>query len=49
MKEDCARDLKGRHVISVLLYPGTEMIAVDKQTLVMPFGFFFGIESVLYG
>ena len=47
--KDCARDLKGRHVMSVLLYPGTEMIAVDKQTLVMPFGFFFGIESVLHG
>lgn len=43
--KDCARDLKGRHVMSVLLYPGTEMIAVDKQTIVMPFGFFFGIDG----
>lgn len=43
--KDCARDLKGRHVMSVILYPGTEMVAVDKHTLVMPFGFFFGIEA----
>lgn len=40
----CARDLMGRHVMSVLLYPGSEMVAIDKHTLVMPFGFFFGIE-----
>jgi hypothetical protein len=31
--------------MSVLLYPGTEMTAIDKRTLVMPFGFFFGIEG----
>lgn len=43
--KDCARDLKGRHVMSVLLYPGTEMIAIDRHTLVMPFGFFFGVEG----
>lgn len=43
--KDCARDLKERHVISVLLYPGTEIIAIDKHTLVMPFGFFFGLEE----
>lgn len=43
--KDCARDLKGRHLMSVLLYPGTEIVAVDKHTLVMPFGFFFGIDS----
>lgn len=43
--KDCAKDLKGRHVLSILLYPGTEMIAIDKQTIAMPFGFFFGIES----
>lgn len=43
--KDCARDLKDRHVMSVLLYPGTEMIAIDKHTLVMPFGFFFGIDG----
>lgn len=42
---DCARDLKDRHRLSILLYPGTEMIAVDKQTLVVPFSFFFGIEK----
>lgn len=42
---DCARDLKGRHVMSVLLYPGTEIVATDKHTLVIPFGFFFGIEA----
>ncbi|MEW6419685.1 MAG: ATP-binding protein [Nitrospirota bacterium] len=43
--KDCARDLKRRHVMSVLLYPGTEMLAIDKHTLVIPFGFFFGIEG----
>jgi len=42
--KDCARDLKGRHVLSVLLYPGTELVAIDKQTIAMPFGFFFGID-----
>lgn len=42
--KDCAKDLKGRHVLSVLLYPGTEIIAIDKQTVAMPFGFFFGID-----
>lgn len=42
--KDCARDLKGRHLMSVLLYPGTEIVAVDKHTLVIPFSFFFGIE-----
>jgi predicted AAA+ superfamily ATPase len=43
--KDCARDLKGRHVMSGLLYPGTEMVAIDKHTLVIPFGLFFGIEG----
>ena len=43
--KDCARDLKGRHRLSILLYPGTEMVAVDRQTIVVPFGFFFGMES----
>ncbi|MBI5043324.1 MAG: ATP-binding protein [Nitrospirae bacterium] len=43
--KDCAKDLKGRHVLSILLYSGTEMIGIDKQTIAMPFGFFFGIES----
>lgn len=43
--KDCARDLKDRHRLSILLYPGTEMIAVDERTLVVPFGFFFGMES----
>ena len=43
--KDCARDLKGRHVMSVLFYPGTEIVAIDKHTLVMPFGFFFGVEG----
>lgn len=42
--KDCARDLKGRHAFSILLYPGTEMVAADKQTLVMPFGFFLGMD-----
>lgn len=43
--KDCAKDLKGRHVLSVLLYPGTELVVIDKQTIAMPFGFFFGIDS----
>ncbi|MBF0518508.1 MAG: ATP-binding protein, partial [Nitrospirae bacterium] len=43
--KECAKNLKGRHVISVLLYPGTELVAIDKQTIAMPFGFFFGIEN----
>jgi len=43
--KDCAQDLKGRHVLSVLLYPGTELVAIDKQTIAMPFGFFFGVDS----
>ena len=42
--KDCARDLKGRHVLSVLLYPGTELVAIDRETIAMPFGFFFGME-----
>ncbi len=42
--KDCAGDLKGRHVLSVLLYPGTELVAVDKQTIAMPFGVFFGVD-----
>lgn len=42
--KDCARDLKGRHLLSILLYPGVELVAIDRLTLAMPFGFFFGIE-----
>ncbi|MBI4699278.1 MAG: ATP-binding protein [Nitrospirae bacterium] len=42
--KDCARDLKGRHLMSVLLYSGTEIIPIDRQTLAVPFGFFFGID-----
>jgi len=42
--KDCARDLKGRHLLSILLYPGRELIALDRQTIAMPFGFFFGID-----
>jgi len=43
---DCARDLKGRLLLSVLLYPGTELVALDKQTIAMPFGLFFGMDYV---
>lgn len=42
--KECAKDLKGRHILSVLLYPGTELAAVDKQTIAMPFGFFLGMD-----
>lgn len=42
--KDCANNLKGKHVLSVILYSGTEIVAIDKQTIAMPFGFFFGIE-----
>ncbi len=40
--KDCAGHLKDRHVLSLLLYPGTEIVAIDKQTIAMPFNFFFG-------
>jgi len=42
--KDCARDLRGRNVLSVLLYPGTELVAIDKRTIAMPFSVFFGID-----
>jgi hypothetical protein len=41
----CARDLKGRAGLGILLYPGTEVIALDLHTLVIPFSVFFGIEG----
>jgi len=42
--KDCERDLKGRHVLSILLYPGRELLALDRQTIAVPFGVFFGID-----
>jgi len=43
--KECAEALKGRHVLSVLLYPGRELVAIDKQTIVIPFGLFLGMDS----
>lgn len=40
----CARDLKGRVHLSVLLYPGTEALALDTRTLAVPFSIFLGVD-----
>jgi hypothetical protein len=42
--KDCARDLKERHIMSVLLYPGREIVAIDRQTIAVPFSVFFGVD-----
>jgi hypothetical protein len=40
----CARDLKSRVRLGILLYPGTEAIALDARTLALPFSIFFGVD-----
>jgi predicted AAA+ superfamily ATPase len=40
----CARDLKNRVYLSVLLYPGTEALALDSRTLAVPFSIFFRVD-----
>jgi hypothetical protein len=41
----CAQDLKGAVRLGLLLYPGTEIVALDRRTLAVPFSTFFGIEG----
>lgn len=41
----CAQDLKGAIRLGLLLYPGTEIVALDRRTLAVPFSTFFGIEE----
>lgn len=40
----CARDLQGRVRLGVLLYPGTETVALDRHTVAVPFSVFFGVD-----
>jgi predicted AAA+ superfamily ATPase len=41
----CAQDLKGAVRLGLLLYPGSETVALDRRTLAVPFSTFFGIEG----
>jgi hypothetical protein len=41
----CREALQDRFCMGVLLYRGTEALAVDKNTLAIPFPIFFGIEG----
>ncbi|OGB88586.1 MAG: hypothetical protein A3H39_06410 [candidate division NC10 bacterium RIFCSPLOWO2_02_FULL_66_22] len=41
----CAQDLKGAVRLGLLLYPGSETVALDRHTLAVPFSTFFGIEG----
>ena len=38
------RDLKSRIRLGILLYPGTEALALDAHTLAVPFSIFFGVD-----
>jgi uncharacterized protein len=38
------RDLKSRMRLGILLYPGTEALALDAHTLAVPFSIFFGVD-----
>ncbi len=40
----CTQALKGRVRLGILLYPGTEALALDRHTLAIPFSIFFGVE-----
>jgi predicted AAA+ superfamily ATPase len=40
----CADDLKGRVRLGILIYPGTELIALDRQTIAVPASIFFGVD-----
>ncbi|MBI3121054.1 MAG: DUF4143 domain-containing protein [candidate division NC10 bacterium] len=42
--EECRRDLKGRGRLGMLLYPGTEALALDRHTVAVPFSVFFGLD-----
>jgi len=39
-----ARDLKGRVRLGILLYPGTDALALDAHTVAVPFSIFFGVD-----
>lgn len=41
--KDCAQALGERLRFSVLLYPGTQVVALDRRTVAVPFGAFFGV------
>ncbi len=40
----CMRDLKGRVRFGILLYPGTELLSLDRHTLAVPFSIFCGVN-----
>lgn len=40
--KQCKQDLKGRVRLGILLYPGTEAVALDRYTVAVPFSVFFG-------
>jgi len=43
--QQCAEDLRGRVRMSLLLYPGTEVLALDRHTVAVPFNIFFGVAK----
>jgi len=42
--EQCRTDLKGRVRLGILLYPGTEIVALDRATVAVPFSVFFALD-----
>lgn len=40
----CAKDLRGKVRLGILLYPGTEIVALDRHTVAVPFSVFFGVD-----
>ncbi len=40
----CANDLQGRVKLGVLVYPGTELIALDRRTVAVPASILFGVD-----
>lgn len=42
--EECRTDLKGPVRLGILLYPGTETIALDRSTVAVPFSIFFALD-----
>jgi hypothetical protein len=40
----CAHDLRSRVRLGVLLYPGTDALALDSRTVALPFSIFFGVD-----
>lgn len=41
----CAQDLRGRLHLGILLYPGTEALALDRNTVAVPYSVFFGVDA----